>query len=130
MAFSVGVVMDPIASIKIHKDSTFAMLLEAQRRRWPLWYMEQGDLSLLDGRCIARMRPLEVRDDATGWFTLGDARSDFLDTLDVILMRKDPPFDMEYVYTTYLLEQAESRGTLVVNRPAALRDANEKVYTA
>ena len=129
MAFSVGVVMDPIASIKIHKD-TFAMLLEAQRRRWPLWYMEQGDLSLLDGRCIARMRPLEVRDDATGWFTLGDARSDFLDTLDVILMRKDPPFDMEYVYTTYLLEQAESRGTLVVNRPAALRDANEKVYTA
>ncbi|MDJ0738926.1 MAG: glutathione synthase [Gammaproteobacteria bacterium] len=130
MPFSLGVVMDPIGSIKVHKDSTFAMLLEAQRRRCPLWYLEQGDLSLRDGRCVARMRPLRVRDDAADWFTLGEARTAPLETLDVVLMRKDPPFDMEYVYTTYLLEQAESRGSLVVNRPAALRDANEKVYTA
>ena len=130
MVFSLGVVMDPIASIKIHKDSTFAMLLEAQHRQWPLWYMEQGDLSLRDGRCIARMRPLRVRDDPEDWYTLGEARVAPLDSVNVILMRKDPPFDMEYVYTTYLLEQAESRGSLVVNRPAALRDANEKVYTA
>jgi len=129
MTLSLGVVMDPIAKIKIHKDSTFAMLLEAQRRGWPLWYMEQQDLTLRDGRCIAQMRQLEVRDDPAGWFAFGESRRQPLDALDVILMRKDPPFDMEYVYTTYLLEQAEARGSLVVNRPAALRDANEKLYT-
>lgn len=130
MGLSLGVVMDPIGGIKIHKDSTFAMLLEAQRRGWPLWYMEQSDLSLADGRCMARMRELSVRDDPGGWFELGENRSAPLDALDVVLMRKDPPFDMEYVYTTYLLEQAEARGSLVVNRPQALRDANEKLFTA
>jgi glutathione synthase len=130
MAFSIGVVMDPISSIKVHKDSTFAMLLEGQRRGCPLWYMEQRDLSLRDGRCLAEMRPLRVRDDPSGWFTLGETQSRPLDELDVVLMRKDPPFDMEYVYTTYLLEQAEARGSLVVNRPQALRDANEKLFTA
>ena len=130
MAFSLGVVMDPIQGIKVHKDSTFAMLLEAQHRGCPLWYMEQRDLNLNDGRCVARMRSLQVRDAPDGWFSLGDYRVQTLDTLDVVLMRKDPPFDMEYVYTTYLLEQAEARGCLVVNRPGALRDANEKLYTA
>lgn len=130
MAFSLGVVMDPISSIKIHKDSTFAMLLEAQRRGAPIWYMEQGDLRLENGRCVAHMRELTVRDDPAGWFTFGASRTDPLDTLDVVLMRKDPPFDMEYVYTTYLLEQAQARGTLVINRPSALRDANEKLFTA
>ena len=130
MTFSLGVVMDPITTIKVHKDSTFAMLLEGQRRGWPLWYMEQKDLALHDGRCIAHMRPLTVRDDPDDWFSLGDPRDCPLDEIDVVLMRKDPPFDMEYVYTTYLLEQAEARGTLVVNRPSALRDANEKLYTA
>ena len=130
MTFSLGVVMDPIQTIKVHKDSTLAMLLEAQRRGCPLWYMEQQDLDLVDGRCLARMRPLEVRDDPDSWFSLGDTRTQPLDQLDVVLMRKDPPFDMEYVYTTYLLEQAQARGCLVVNRPSALRDANEKLYTA
>lgn len=130
MTFALGVVMDPIHTIKVYKDSTFAMLLEAQRREWPIWYMEQSDLALRDGRCIAHMRALTVRDDTRDWFTFGESRVGPLDELDVILMRKDPPFDMEYVYTTYLLEQAEARGTLVVNRPTALRDANEKVYTA
>ncbi|MCB1773483.1 MAG: glutathione synthase [Gammaproteobacteria bacterium] len=130
MPLSLGVVMDPIGSIKIHKDSTFAMLLESQRRGWTLWYMQQEDLCLHDGRCHARIRPLQVRDDPGGWFELGDPESAALDDLDVVLMRKDPPFDMEYVHTTYLLEQAEARGTLVVNRPAALRDANEKLFTA
>jgi glutathione synthase len=130
MTVSLGVVMDPIGGIKIYKDSTFAMLLEAQRRSWPIWYMEQGDLALHDGRCVARMRPLEVCDDSRGWFRLGETCERPLDELDVVLMRKDPPFDMEYVYTTYLLEQAEARGTLVVNRPQALRDANEKLFTA
>lgn len=130
MTLSLGVVMDPIAKIKIHKDSTFAMLLEGQRRGWSLWYMEQADLVLRDGRCLASMRRLEVRDDPGGWFTFGETQVQPLDELDVILMRKDPPFDMEYVYTTYLLEQAEARGSLVVNRAAALRDANEKLFTA
>ena len=130
MSVALGVVMDPISSIKIHKDSTFAMLLEGQRRGWTLWYMEQDDLRLRDGRCLASMRMLEVRDDPNGWFTFGESRSQPLDALDVILMRKDPPFDMEYVYTTYLLEQAEQQGSMVVNRPAALRNANEKLFTA
>ena len=130
MAFSLGVVMDPIAKIKVHKDSTFAMLLEGQRRGCPIWYMEQGDLALRDGRCIAHMRSLEVRDAREQWFSLGESRTQPLDELDVVLMRKDPPFDMEYVYTTYLLEQAEARGSLIVNRPGALRNANEKLFTA
>jgi glutathione synthase len=130
MPLSLGVVMDPIGSIKIHKDSTFAMLLEGQRRGYALWYMEQQDLCLRDGRCYARMRPLVVRDDPADWFSLGEATAAVLDSLDVVLMRKDPPFDMEYVHTTYLLEQAAARGTLVVNRPSALRDANEKLFTA
>ncbi len=130
MNISLGIVMDPIGSIKIHKDSSFAMLLAAQARDWQLWYMEQSDLSLRSDSSHARMRALTVADDPAGWFRLGEERRTPLDTLDVILMRKDPPFDLEYVYTTYLLEQAEHRGTLVVNRPRALRDANEKLFTA
>jgi len=124
-----GVVMDPIGSIKIQKDSTFAMMLAAQRRGWGIWYMEVGDLSLLDGRTRGRMRPLTVTDDPKAWFHLGAETVRPLDALPVVLMRKDPPFDMEYVYTTYLLEQAQRAGTLVVNDPRALRDANEKVFT-
>ncbi len=130
MTIRLGVVMDPIASIKIKKDSTFAMLLEAQARSWAIEYMEQGDLFLRDGRSYGCMRRLAVRDDPQGWFTLGEQHIAPLDSLQVILMRKDPPFDMEYVYTTYLLERAEAAGVLVVNRPAGLRDANEKLYTA
>jgi glutathione synthase len=130
MNTTLGVIMDPIESIKIQKDSTFAMLLAAQHRGWELLYMEQGDLSLSDGVTYARMRPLRVRDNASNWYQLGDQRQAPLDSLDVVLMRKDPPFDMEYIYTTYLLEQAEHRGCLVVNRPQALRDANEKLFTS
>lgn len=130
MSLLLGVVMDPIETIKVQKDSTFAMLLEAQRRGWPMYYMQQGDLALREGRCRASMRPLTVRDDRSDWFSLGAAVERPLNELDVVLMRKDPPFDMEYVHTTYLLEQAEAQGTLVVNRPRALRDANEKLFTA
>jgi len=125
-----GVVMDPIRSINIKKDSTFAMLLEAQARGWDVRYMEQGDLFLRDGETFARHRALKVFDDATPWFELGQEKTEALSALDVVLMRKDPPFDMEYVYTTYLLERAEDAGTLVVNRPRSLRDANEKLFTA
>jgi glutathione synthase len=122
--------MDPIGSIKIHKDSTFAMLLAAQARGWRLYYIEQQDLSLRDSLCQARVRELSVEDNPNGWYRLGEASEIPLHELDVVLMRKDPPFDMEYIYTTYLLEAAENRGCLVVNRPRSLRDANEKLFTS
>jgi glutathione synthase len=130
MSIRLGVVMDPIGAINIKKDSTFAMLLEAQRRGWELHYMEQGDLFLRDGQSYGRTRDLSVADDRAGWHSLGDRRLAPLETLDVILMRKDPPFDMEYIYATYILERAELAGALVINKPQALRDANEKLYTA
>ncbi len=130
MSIDLGVVMDPIGSINIKKDSTFAMLLAAQRRGWPLWYMEVADLSMRDGRTLARMRPLEVIDDPAGWYRLGTEVERPLDDLGAVLMRKDPPFDIEYIFTTYLLEQAQEAGCLVVNHPRSLRDANEKVFTA
>jgi glutathione synthase len=128
--FRLGVVMDPIDTIKYAKDSTLAMLLAAQARGFVLNYLEQGDLSLRDGVAFGRVRPLTVRADANDWFTLGEPRLEKLGQLDAILMRKDPPFDTEYIYSTYILERAEDQGCLVVNRPQGLRDMNEKVYTA
>ena len=130
MTIALGVIMDPIGSIKVRKDSTLAMLLAAQARGWELYYMEQTDLALHDGEALASMRALTVYDDEEHWFELGEATEAPLSSLNVILMRKDPPFDMDYIYTTYLLERAETRGTLVVNRAQSLRDANEKLYTA
>jgi glutathione synthase len=126
-----GVLMDPIQRIHYAKDSTLAMLLAAQARGFELVYMEQNDLSLRDGRSFARMRPLTVRADASGWFSLGEPKvAPLKGAVDCILMRKDPPFDMEYIYTTYMLERAQIEGVLVCNRPQGLRDMNEKVYTA
>jgi len=125
-----GVVMDPIADIKYAKDSTLAMLLAAQARGFELAYLEQADLSLRDGVAFGRTRSLTVKADPTTWFALGEPRVEPLGKLDCILMRKDPPFDMEYIYSTYLLERAAEQGALVVNRPQGLRDMNEKVYTA
>lgn len=130
MPIALGVVMDPIDSIKYHKDSTLAMLLAAQSRGWELYYMEMADLSLVEGAAQAWMRPLKVFADESKWFELGDNQLRPMHQLDVILMRKDPPFDMEYIYATYLLELAEKSGSLVVNRPQSLRDANEKVFTS
>jgi len=130
MTLNAGVVMDPIGSIQVYKDSTYAMLLEAQARGWSLHYMEMNDLILRDGEAYARFKPLTVYRDEHHWFEFGPESSISLAELDVILMRKDPPFDQEYIYSTYILERAEERGVLVVNRPAALRDANEKMYTA
>lgn len=123
-----GVVMDPIPSIKTYKDSTFAMLLEAQRRGHELWYMEPADLTIRDGVALGRMKLLSVRDDTDDWYTLGESQNLELATLDILLMRKDPPFDMDYVYTTYVLDLAEKAGVTVVNHPQALRDANEKCF--
>ncbi|MBE0509511.1 MAG: glutathione synthase [Chromatiales bacterium] len=130
MQISVGVIMDPIAAIHYHKDSTLAMLLAAQQRGWALYYMEMSDLSLQDGQAFALMRPLRVMADPSCWFELGEAQRRPLHSLNCLLMRKDPPFDMEYIYATYMLELAQQHGCLVVNDPASLRDANEKVFTS
>lgn len=130
MQVRLGVVMDPIGSIHFHKDSTLAMLLAAQKRGWELQYMEQGDLALQDGTAFAVMRSLTVTDDADKWYELSTPVFAPLDSLHVILMRKDPPWDMEYVYTTIMLARAEAAGVLVVNRASALRDVNEKLFTA
>ncbi|UVK82717.1 glutathione synthase [Pseudomonas sichuanensis] len=128
MSVRLGIVMDPIASISYKKDSSLAMLLAAQERGWSLFYMEQRDLYQGEDKARARMRPLKVFADPARWFELGDEQDSLLSELDVILMRKDPPFDMEFVYSTYLLEQAEADGVLVVNRPQSLRDCNEKLF--
>ena len=125
-----AVVMDPISEVKPAKDSTLAMLRAAKARGWELHYAEQRHIWLRDGRAMGRLAPLVVRDGLTDWYTLGEQAVRPLAEMDVILMRKDPPFDTEYIYTTYILERAESEGALVVNRPQGLRDMNEKVYTA
>lgn len=125
----IGFVMDPIGSINIKKDTSFAMLLAAQARGWSLGYMELNDLFVRDGIPHARTRSVQVRDNPEGWFTLADENISPLAAFDIIVMRKDPPFNMEYVYATYMLERAEDLGVLVVNKPQSLRDANEKMYT-
>src|SRR5690606_6567324 len=128
MSTRLGIVMDPIAAISFKKDSSLAMLLAAQARGWPLFYMEQRDLYQRGNQARARVRPLRVFNDPQRWYEL-DAEQDIaLDELDVILMRKDPPFNSEYVYATYLLELAEQAGSLVVNSPRSLRDCNEKFF--
>ncbi|MBD8577709.1 glutathione synthase [Pseudomonas syringae] len=128
MSVRLGIVMDPIERISYKKDSSLAMLLAAQERGWSLFYMEQQDLYLDAGKARARMKPLTVFADPARWFELDEEADTGLADLDVILMRKDPPFDMEFVYATYLLEQAERDGVLVVNKPQSLRDCNEKLF--
>ncbi len=124
----IGVIMDAIDKINIHHDSTFAMLLAAQARDWPLYYMEQKDLFVLNGQALATMRELEVADNPHAWFEFKEMISQPLAALDVILMRKDPPVNQEYLYTTQLLDLAEQAGVLVVNKPQSLRDYNEKLF--
>jgi glutathione synthase len=128
MTLSLGVVMDPIANIKFHKDTTLALLLAAQARGWSLHYMEQSDLYLLQGEARATMRSLKVHNNPDDYHTLGVHEDRPLADLNVILMRKDPPFDNEFIYSTYILEAAQKQGALVVNDPRSLRDCNEKVF--
>lgn len=128
MALNIGVVMDPITHIKFQKDTTLALLLAAQARGWNLYYMEQSDLYLLQGQARATTRSLNVRNNADDYYTLGLHEDRPLSDLDVILMRKDPPFDNEFIYSTYILEAAQKQGTLIVNDPRSLRDCNEKVF--
>jgi len=122
--------MDPIADINIQKDTSFAILLEAQARGWEIHYIELNDLYLDNGRAYARTRQLQVQPQIGDFFQFKTEQTIALDTLDTILMRKDPPFNQEYIYATYVLEQAECQGTYLVNKPQSLRDANEKLFTA
>ncbi|GAB5412706.1 MAG: glutathione synthase [Congregibacter sp.] len=128
MSIKLGVVMDPIMAISYKKDSTMAMLWAAAEKGWSLYYMEPGDLSLVQGAPMGRMAPLKVFRDPERWCELEEASLLPLESLDVVLMRKDPPFDNEYIYATYILEAAERLGTLIVNRCQSLRDCNEKVF--
>lgn len=128
MTLKIGVLMDAIETIKPYKDSTFAMMLAAQARKHELFYFQQHDLYVVQGVVYATVQKTTVVDKAEHYYSLGETRTIPLSELDVVLMRKDPPFDMEYVYTTYLLEMAEKQGTLIVNPPSALRAVNEKFY--
>ncbi|MDC1528199.1 glutathione synthase [Gammaproteobacteria bacterium] len=127
MTVKLAVVMDPIQSINFKKDTTLAMLNAAQKKGWQLFYIEQDGLYLEDGKAMAIMQDLSVEMNPENFYTLGPESRQSLADVDVILMRKDPPFNREFIYSTYILEQAEREGVLVANKPQALRDFNEKV---
>tara|TARA_B100000459_G_scaffold147556_1_gene118680 strand:+ start:2346 stop:3287 length:942 start_codon:yes stop_codon:yes gene_type:complete len=120
--------MDPIQEIHFKKDTSLALLNAAQERGCELWYMEQADLSIQKGRSYGRMASLKVAMNPEQWADLGEFEDRPLAELDIIIMRKDPPFDSEFIYSTYILERAEEEGVLVANRPQSLRDCNEKVF--
>jgi len=130
MTLKIGIVMDPIENINPKKDSTLAMMLAAQARGAALFYMTPSDLFLKDGVTFATVFRLTVQNDLHDYFKKHEALTLALHELDVILMRKDPPFDIEYIYTTHLLERAEMHGTRVINKPQSLRDVNEKLFIA
>lgn len=125
-----GIIMDPISSINIKKDSSFAMMLEAQRRGYEIHYMEMHDLHLEQGVAVADTKVVKLKEDPSCWYQFTSEQTIKLADLDAVLMRKDPPFDTEYIYATYILERAEEHGTLIVNKPQSLRDCNEKLFTA
>ncbi len=129
MTVKLAVVMDPIADIHYKKDSTLAMLWEAKKRGWEIFYLEQKDLFYRDGNVFGNCRSLQVFKDPEHWYELGEVTRIPLEEMDVMLMRKDPPFDLEYINTTYFLEWVEQKGVLVLNKPQSLRDANEKFFT-
>ena len=129
MTTVVAVLMDPISAITVKKDTTLALLLEAQRRGHQLLYLTQGDLALRDAAPFARMAPLTVRDDPHDWFGLGAAQWRDLREVDIVLARKDPPFDAQFLYDTMVLELAQAEGVRVINDPRGLRDANEKLFS-
>ena len=129
MTIKLGIVMDPISRINYKKDSSLSMLLAAAEKGWQLFYMEQQDLYQRESKAYGSMQHLSVKDEPSRWFSLGSRQEIELAELDVILIRKDPPFDMEYIYSTYILEQAETEGTLIVNKPQSIRDCNEKYFS-
>jgi glutathione synthase len=130
MSIKIGVVMDPISQVKVKKDSSMAMMLEAQARGYEIYYMEMQDLYLEQGVCRATAAKVQVFDDTEHWYELDEREDINVADLDAVLMRKDPPFDTEFIYATYMLERAEVAGTLIVNKPQSLRDCNEKLFTA
>ena len=123
-----AVLMDDISSIKPIKDSSFAMMLEAQKRGWDIYTFDSTDMFYGDGKVITNARKTFVKDSEHEWYKCEATEELQLTNIDVVFMRKDPPFDMDYIYATYLLEQAEDGGVLVVNKPSSLRDANEKLF--
>ncbi|PPI87839.1 glutathione synthase [Candidatus Pantoea edessiphila] len=123
-----GILMDPISSINIKKDTTFAILLEAKRRHYKIYYMEINDLSIRENTAYANACLLDVQNNKENWYKFDKKQNIKLSDLDVIMMRKDPPFDMQYIYATYILEYAEKLGTVIINKPQSLRDCNEKLY--
>ncbi len=125
-----GMLMDPISKIHVEKDTSFAILLAAQARGWENYYLEPHSIWLQNGMTWGRMQKITVEDNSHHWFTLEKAIEQPLVNLDIFFMRKDPPFDMNYIHSTYLLEQAERQGLRVINKPSSLRDANEKLFTA
>ncbi|MFK7893292.1 MAG: glutathione synthase [Granulosicoccus sp.] len=129
MSISLGIVMDPIESIVPYKDTTLAMMLAAQARGWDIYCMEQKDIFLRQGRAFASQRKVRAFDDNDHWFEAQTLHEVPLAEHQIILMRKDPPFDMDYIYTTYLLERASTEGVYVSNKPSSLRDSNEKLAT-
>lgn len=130
MSIKIGVVMDPISQVNVKKDSSMAMMLEAQARGYEIYYMEMQDLYLEQGDCHATTAKVKVFNDPEHWYELGEQQDINVAELDAVLMRKDPPFDTEFIYATYMLERAEVAGTLIVNKPQSLRDCNEKLFTA
>ncbi|NQZ24269.1 MAG: glutathione synthase [Colwellia sp.] len=130
MTIKLGVVMDPISQVNVKKDSSMAMMFEAQKRGYEIYYMEMKDLYLDQGQCRATAQKLKVFDDTEHWYELDEVNDIAVSELDAVLMRKDPPFDTEFIYATYMLERAEIEGTLIVNKPQSLRDCNEKLFTA
>ncbi|GHE77077.1 glutathione synthase [Thalassotalea profundi] len=130
MTIKLGIVMDPISQVNVRKDSSMAMMFEAQKRGYQLFYIEMKDLYLTQGQCRASVQQVKVYDDPEHWYDLEAVEDIALESLDAVLMRKDPPFDTEYIYATYMLERAELAGTLIVNKPQSLRDCNEKLFTA
>ena len=126
----IAFIVDPLDSLKIHKDTTFAIMREAAARGHELYVMRQEDLLWRDGVVSGNACGLQLTGDKAQWYRRGDAAETPLQGFDAVLMRKDPPFDMEYVYSTYLLELAEAQGARVFNRPRAIRDYNEKIAIA
>ncbi|MFT5756700.1 MAG: glutathione synthase [Alteromonadaceae bacterium] len=130
MTIKLGIVMDPISQVNVKKDSSMAMMFEAQKRGYEIYYMEMKDLYLIEGQCRASAQRINVFDDPQHWYELSAVKDIDVSELDAVLMRKDPPFDTEFIYATYMLERAEVAGTLIVNKPQSLRDCNEKLFTA
>ena len=130
MSIKLGIVMDPIEDINIKKDTTFAMMLEAQKRNYDIYYMQIGDLYINSGQARAKAHEVAVKEQANDYYTIIETRDIKLGELDVLLMRKDPPVDAQFIYATHMFSLAQQAGTLVVNDPQALRDFNEKLFTS